>query len=128
MKGACVCLLVVMMLGASSCAVRYVPVEQVRVDSLSSTLIQRDSVCVRDSVFVFLKGDTVFKTKYKYVYRDRVVCDTLFRLKCDTLTKVVEIEKSLTRWENLKMNIGGGIVCLAPFVVLLLFFKLKKWK
>lgn len=121
-----VCLLVALMFGASSCATRYIPVETVRTDSLYSTLIKRDSVILRDSIYIVHQGDTVFKTKYKYVYRDRVVNDTVFRQKCDTLTKVVEIEKSLTKWEKLKMNIGGWILCLAPFSVLLLYFKLKK--
>ena len=84
---------------------KYIPVESVRVDSVHVAKVQRDSVYVRDSVFVAVKADTVFKTSLKYVYRDRIVRDTISALNTDTITRVVEIERKMSRWEVVKNDI-----------------------
>ena len=53
-------------------SVKYVPVETVKTDSVYVNKVQRDSIRLQDSIFVFVKGDTVRIEKYKYLYRDRV--------------------------------------------------------
>ena len=112
----------------NSCTTKYIPVERVRVDSIRSTLFQRDSIEVRDSVCIVERGDTVFKTKYHFIYRDRVVCDTFYHHSSDTVTNVVKVERSLSRMEALKMNIGSGVLWAAPILVALyiLYRRLKK--
>lgn len=107
---------------------KYVPVESVRVDSVYIARVERDSIYERDSVFVAVKADTVFVSKVQYRYRDRVVRDTLSVLQCDTITRVVEVEKSLTRIEQLKMDIGGGVLWALPIIIALyiLYRRLKK--
>ena len=42
-----------------------------------------DSVVVRDSVFIKEKADTVFYTKYRTLYKERLRVDTIVR--CDTV-------------------------------------------
>ncbi len=54
-------------------------VEQIRVDS----------VVLRDSVFVRERSDTVFYTKFRTIYKERVRIDTLVR--CDTLFRDREV-------------------------------------
>lgn len=107
---------------------KYVPVESVRVDSVYIARVERDSIYERDSVFVAVKADTVFVSKVQYRYRDRVVRDTLSVLQCDTITRVVEVEKSLTRIEQLKMDVGGGVLWALPIIIALyiLYRRLKK--
>lgn len=95
---------------------KYIPVESVRVDSVYVAKIQRDSIYQRDSVFVAVKADTVFKTSLKYVYRDRFVHDTISVILSDTITKVVEVERKLSRWE-----LGNDIQHVA-FLALIMFF------
>ena len=101
---------------------KFVPVETVRVDSVYVAKVQRDSIYERDSVFVAVKADTVFVSKVQYRYRDRFVRDTVSVLRCDTVTKVVEVEKRLSRREQLKMDIGGGVMWLFPLLAGLIFF------
>ena len=112
----------------NSCTTRYIPVESVRVDSVYVRQIQRDSIFERDSVFVLVKADTVFYTKTQYRYRDRIVRDTVSVFRCDTITKVVEVERELSRTERLKMNVGGGAMWAIPILVALyiLYRRFKK--
>lgn len=121
-------LFVVLTIFVNACSTRYVPVESVRVDSVRVETVRRDSVVLRDSVYVVQRGDTVFKTKYKYVYRDRVLRDTFYHVKCDTITRVVEVEKRLSRSERLKMDVGGGVLWALPIIIglFLLYRRLKK--
>ena len=107
-----------------SCSTKYVPVESVRVDSVHVERVRRDSVVLRDSVCILQRGDTVFKTKYKYLYRDRVLRDTFYHVKCDTVTKVVKVEKELSFWQKKKIELGGAAMLLIP--LLIGFFILKK--
>ena len=115
--------LLILILFIGSCtSTRLVPVETVRVDSVFVAKIERDSIYERDSVFVAVKADTVFKTSLKYVYRDRLVRDTVFRLKCDTVTRVVEVEKPLTYWQRKKIELGGVAMWLIPLLAGIFIF------
>ena len=79
---------------------KFVPVETVRVDSVFVAKVERDSIFERDSVFVMMKADTVFLSKVQYRYHDRFIRDTVSVLRCDTITKVVEVERELTFWQR----------------------------
>ena len=111
----------------TACATRYVPVESVRVDSVYSTLYHRDSIFERDSIFVAVKADTVYFTKTQYRYRDRIVRDTLRVLKVDTLSRVVQVEKNLSRMEQIKMSLGEVFMWLiiAAAIVVAVWFSKK---
>lgn len=102
-----------------------------RQDSIFRALLQRDSVYVRDSVYIYVKGDTVTKyvekTLYKWrtctdtVYRDRWRADTLYIERTDSVTveKPVYIEKPIA-WYN------QGLIWLGRVAILvLLFFVLR---
>lgn len=61
---------------AASCTKSiYVPVESVR--TKYKNLLMRDSIFLRDSTITFLKGDTVYKEKYRYLYKDKLLRDTV---------------------------------------------------
>lgn len=87
-----------------SCATTKVvaPVESSHTREEKSTRI--DSVFVRDSILVYIKGDTVRETRYRDVWRDRIVRDTVFQ--CDTIPQIVtvEVEKKLTFWQGVKQE------------------------
>lgn len=102
---------------------RYVPVETVRVDSVFIAKVVRDSIYERDSVFVETKADTVFKQCLKYVYRDRIVRDTVSVVRCDTVAKVVEVEKKLSFWEQKKLELGGVAMLVALLLAIILLKK-----
>lgn len=112
----------------NSCTTRYIPVESVRVDSVYVSKVQRDSIYEKDSVFVAVKADTVFISRVLYRYRDKLIRDTVSVIHSDTITKVVEVERELSRAERLKMNLGGGVLWAIPILIALyvLYRKIKK--
>lgn len=73
----------------------YTPVESVRTEYKDRML--RDSIYRYDSVFVKLKGDTVFFEKYKYLYRDKLVRDSIFKTDSIQVPYPVAIEKEVNR-------------------------------
>lgn len=91
---------------------------QVRHDTLHSY--------TRDSVYMYVKGDTVYHNAVRYIDNSRVVyrCDTVHsnrvveRPVTVTKTEVKEVEKKLTSWQRLKMKLGGW--CLALLALALL--------
>lgn len=111
-------------------SVKYVPVETVKTDSVYVNKVQRDSIRLQDSIFVFVKGDTVRVEKYKYLYRDRVVVDTVYKVQCDTIRVPYPVEKPLTRWQRWKLDLGGfamaGITVLLAVGIFRIVRKLKK--
>ena len=110
----------------NSCRSRHLPIsENNTADSLRAISVRSDSIVVHDSIYIVERGDTVFQYKYKYIYRDRILHDTLHHHRCDTITQFVEIEKQLTFWQQKKMEIGSLVMWIAPFIAAIM---LVKWK
>lgn len=111
------------MIIATACAVfsctSYRPRETHKVDSVYIARYERDTIYERDSVLIYAQADTIHKEKYRYVYRDRLVTDTLWRERCDTINTIVEVEKKLSKVEEVQMNIGRGVMWAVPMVLLL---------
>lgn len=115
-------------------SVQYVPVETVRTDSIYVDRYQRDSIYQRDSVFVnrWIAGDTIYQDKvvWKYVYRDKVKYDTVATLRSDTINVPYPVECKLSKWEQLKLNVGGWAISIIIIIVLIVMgcmvYKLKK--
>ena len=107
------------------CRTEYVPVESVRYDSVMIEKLMRDSVFVRDSVYLKEKGDTVFKYKdrFVYVYKNRV--DTFFAQKISEIEVPVPVERKLTWWEVVKMEWLDRI--FAALVIVALYWTIKEW-
>ena len=107
--------------------VKYVPVETIKVDTTYINKLQRDSIYMLDSVYVKEKGDTVLFEKYKYLYRDKLVRDTMYISKVDSIQVPYPVEKELTRWQQFRMNFGGLAVCIVVISILILIvYKIKK--
>ena len=116
---------VLLFLCLCGCRTEYVPVESVRYDSLMIEKLMRDSVFVRDSVYLKEKGDTVFKYKdrFVYVYKNRV--DTFFAEKIREIEVPVPVERKLTWWEVVKMEWLDRI--FAALIIVALYWNLKEW-
>ena len=112
-----------------SCSgVRYMPVENTAVDSVYVNVLQRDSIFVQDSVYIREKADTVFVTRWHAEYRDALRIDTFYIERVDSVNHIVEIEKRLTKIQQLKMDIGNGVMYAVPIIIFLyvLYRKMKK--
>lgn len=78
------------MLGCKS--VKYIPVETIKTKTEFVDRFKTDSVHVRDSVFVLVKGDTVFKDRWRTVYKDRFSRDTIHVSQRDTIKELYPVE------------------------------------
>lgn len=130
--GIMTCILISILAGCKS--VQYVPMETVRTDSIYVDRYQRDSIYQRDSVFVnrWIAGDTVYQDKvvWKYVYRDKIKYDTVAILRSDTLRVPYPVEHKLTKWEEVRLTVGGWAIAFIIIVILIvvgcLIYKIKK--
>lgn len=101
-------------------SVEYAPVETVRTDSIYINKVKRDSIYQHDSIYIREKGDTVWMEKYKYVYRDKLVRDTMYVNRTDTIREPYPVERELSRWQSMKMELGGWAFGILLAVVLLI--------
>lgn len=86
-------------------------VERVKRDSVYVYRLKRDSIYQRDSIYIIVKGDTVFKYQYKYSYRDKLVRDTVSVVRSDSIPYPVEVpkyvEKKLSWWQSALLYTGA---------------------
>lgn len=100
--------------------VKYVPVESIKYDSVYFNRVQTDSVFVKDSVLI-VKGDTTTEYRYKYIYRYKTFTDTLYINRTDSVQVPYPVERELTKWQQLQLDIGGwviGIIIIIVFIAL----------
>lgn len=113
-----------------SCATKVVTVPDVHTEYLYRTdsFVQRDSIHVKDSVFVVKNGDTVTIERTKILYRDR--CREVVKVdsfvKRDSIPYPVEVEKKLSWWDRQKIALEGMLKLLAVGFLFFVFIKLKK--
>ena len=104
-----------------SCRTQYVPVETVRTEYKTRDSIRFDSVYQRDSIYMLVKGDTVYQYKYKYLYRYLTMNRTDTIVKTDSIQTPYPVEKQLSRWQSIKMELGGwafGIIILFILIII----------
>lgn len=104
----------------TSCRTQYVPIETVRTVYKTRDSTRFDSIYQRDSVYLTVKGDTVYKYKYKYLYKYQYLNRTDTVIRVDSVQVPYPVEKSLTRWQSLKMELGGwafGIIIVFALIV-----------
>ncbi len=98
----------------------YVPVESrlVMTDSVRIATIRRDSVWLKDSVFVSVRGDTVIKESYRWRTRDRFVIDTVYKERRDTVkvTVVKEIPVEKAEKRSLFRRMADGLLSILAVV------------
>ena len=89
----------------------YVPTETVRTEYKDRVVeaVRVDTAIMRDSVAVYVNGDTVRITKYRDRWRTRIIerHDTCTVTKTDSVQVPVQVERKLTKWERTKMDAGG---------------------
>lgn len=97
----------------------YVPVEIVKTDTTYINKVQRDSIYQLDSVYILDRGDTVLITKTKYLYRDKLVRDTVYMSKIDSIQVPYPVERQLTRWEQFRLDVGGWAIVTVIIIILI---------
>ena len=113
--------LVVLALVCFSCKTKYITnteykeVPVVMHDTIAKNIWRIDTTFVKDSVYLAVKGDTVYKERYNTLWKIKVAHDTIknvvekpvevIRNKVKTETKEVN---RLYWWQNVLMIIGGA--------------------
>lgn len=109
--------------------IEYVPVESVRTEYKDRIVKELHTDTVNNTRFVYVKGDTIID--YREKERIKVVhqTDTFISIKTDTISKIVPVERKLSRWEKAKMDVGG-IAMGVSFVLLCaaVWWLVKKFK
>lgn len=104
-------------------SIQYVPVETTKRDTTYLSQTKIDSIYHRDSIYVEHKGDTVYLSKYKYLYKYIEKHDTLWREKVDTVQVACPVEARLTKWQKIKINIGEYLITAITLVIIWLCAK-----
>lgn len=114
----------------ASCRTQYVPVETVRTEYKTRDSIRFDSIYQQDSVYVLVKGDTIYQYKYKYLYKYQYLNRTDTVIKVDSVQVLYPVEKQLNRWQSVKMELGGWafgiIIAFALIVVGWLVYRIRR--
>lgn len=126
----------VLLLVMTSCATpKPVVLERVinKTDTLYKTNYKADTFRVHDSIYVesYTVGDTIYKTKNVYKWRDRVSVktDTIYKsiLRADSIPVPVPVEHKATWWERTQKHVGlftiGAIVLVVLSLLLWLIHR-----
>ena len=104
----------------------YVPQTSVQRDSIYLTQYKRDSIYIHDSIFQFLKADTMYIERWHTKYIERLSTDTMYIERNDTIREPYPVEKPLTYWQRTYMSIGkvsigiwGGIlIAILAYIII----------
>lgn len=121
-----ICILLTFLAG---CKTKYIAtepqvVEVPKIEHHYNNTIRVDSIFQRDSVLIYQMGDTIYHNTVHNYYHETTIRDTV--QNTDTITNVVKVptpypvEKELTKWQKVKMDVGAiafGAILLALLVL-----------
>lgn len=85
----------------------YVPVESVRTEYRDRDVERLVADTVRDTRFIWVRGDTVVDVRDKVRISRVEIHDTCLIERRDTIPVPCPVERPLSRWEQAKMDLGG---------------------
>ena len=109
-------------------------VERVRTDTVRITQQQRDSIYLRDSIFVnqWQSGDTIFQVRDRwhtqYVMKERT--DTFYKAKVDSVPVpypvIKKVPAELTWWQQCRLHLAN--IVLWVILIIALWWAVKRCK
>ena len=106
-------------------SVKYIPVVTTKIEYRDNFV--RDSIFRYDSVFVKEKGDTLILERYKYLYKNRIVKDSVFindTIRVPYPMEVVkQVKAPLTSWQS--FQIWCGRIALFALLLVCIYFVWK---
>lgn len=95
---------------------KVVTVDRVRTDTVKTVRNVRDSIYMHDSIRVTEKGDTVTIERWHTRYRDRLLLDTIYESRTDSVPVPYPVEKLVERqlswWQRTQMYAGDVLLLL----------------
>ena len=108
-------------------SVIYIPVETTKIEYRDNFV--RASIFRYDSVFVKDKGDTLILEKFRYLYKNRIVKDSVFINDTIRVPYPVEVVKQvkvpLTSWQNFQIWCGRFALFALLLACIYFVWKLK---
>ena len=108
-------------------SIKYIPVVTTKKEYRDNFV--RDSIFRYDSVFVRDKGDTLILEKFRYLYRNRIVKDSIFINDTIRVPYPVEVIKQvkapLTSWQNFQIWCGRFALFALLLACIYAVWKLK---
>lgn len=99
-----------------SCRTRVKTVEHQRLNVEYSDRMQltRDSIYVRDSIYIERRADTVYRDRFQIRYRDALRIDTAYVERIDSVSYpvLVEVEKQRSFFEKAELSAYRIVVLL----------------
>jgi hypothetical protein len=104
-----------------------VTVPEYHTDTLYQSKVEKDSIWMKDSVVIKTCGDTIMVDRWHVSYKEKVLVDTVYEHKVDTLTKVVEVPvgkaSTITKWQKLRMTLGDIALIVMLFIFVFIMFR-----
>lgn len=116
----CVIVVCLLVLTCSCRSIQYVPVETVKTETEYRDRVQRDSIHIRDSVFMFVNGDTIFRDRWHTEYKNRFVRDTVIITDSIKVEVPYPVEKKLSFWQRVKMGMGTIMIFMIPVAFIII--------
>lgn len=109
-------------------------VERVRTDTVRITQQQRDSIYLRDSIFVnqWQSGDTIFQVRDRWhtQYVAKEVRDTFYKVRTDSVPVpypvIKKVPAELTWWQQVRIHLANIVLWTLLFIAIV--FVIKKMK
>ena len=96
------------------CKTKYVSVPEYHevIVNKHDTLITRDSIYQKDSVYMWMQGDTIWKEKYSVLYKDRWRDKIVYRdsIKTDSVRVAYPVVTNKVGWKDKIAYIGIGLI------------------
>lgn len=98
---------------------KYVPIENIRTEYINK--VEKDTVIINNDRLIKEKGDTVYITDVKYVYKTKNKIDTILRVDTIPIIQEVEVIKEVNKlkdWQVVLMVLGGGMVAVVGYKII----------
>ena len=109
--GAFIVALLICALFGSCTTTKYVPIPEYHTDTVRISHNTRDSIYVHDSTYIREAGDTMLIERWHTQWRDRIVRDTIYQSKRDSIPYPVEVIKEvpaeLTWWQQARLHLAN---------------------
>ena len=108
----------------------YIPVENERVvtvrDTLRLSAYRIDSVATLDSVIIERRGDTVYNTSYRIRYRQRLLHDTVYRVRTHTVAVHTATPVPVSATEPLWRSLTPYLIAGGIFLVIAAIMRIRR--
>ena len=123
--------IVLLIVGVSCTTPRYIDRPYYVTNTEYRDIYVRDSIYKHDSIYMYIKGDTVFQERWHTKYVKKLRVDTFVRIDSVPVPyEVIREVNKLTKWQEIMQSLGyvgiGVILLLIGVIILKIYNKIRK--